>query len=475
LALAAVTLRGVVLENKPSGNTVGNVSVSAVGAHRTTTGADGQFVLHFPARQPGEDVSINVSRKGWEVVNDLQLKHRLPLNSSQSSLEILIAKAAERERWALQFYRLQGERVVDASYKPKLATADPGERARLLRERDQARAQADELARQLATRPVGSGGEDYQKAASLFLEGKMDAALEILSEERLRQQEEETKKRQEDTMRSWLLRGQMLAVKFDFDKAAFAYGEAVRFAPTSQEAWFGYAFFHQQQTGFRQAREGYGKALALARASGRDKDVAWTLHNLGFLNQQENRMTEAREAYDEAIELYRKLADKNPDVYLANVALTLNNLGLLNQQENHMTEARKAYDAALKLYRKLAQKNPDVYLPYVATVLNNLGDLHRDENHMNDAQAAYEEALKIRRTLVRQNPDAYLPDVAVTLNNLGVLHVNENRMNDARAAFEESLEIYLAFAKVSPAAYEPYVRLVQDNLDALNSEQKEKR
>lgn len=229
--LAAATLMGVVRENQVGGSVVRNVSVSALGAHPVTTGADGQFVLHFPQRYPGEDVSIDVSRGGWVVVNDIQLKRQLPLNAAQSPLEILIAKAAERGVWALQFYRLQGERVVDARYKKELAAAGLDERARLLRERDQALAEVNELARQLATRPAGSGGEDYQKAAALFLDGRMDEALEILSEERLRQQAADIKKRQEDTLRSWLLRGQLLAVKFDFEGAARAYGKAVRFAP----------------------------------------------------------------------------------------------------------------------------------------------------------------------------------------------------------------------------------------------------
>ena len=420
-AWAAATLMGVVRENQVGGNLVKNVSVSALGANPVVTGADGQFVLHFPQRQPGEDVSIDVSRSGWVVVNDIQLKRALPANAAQSPLEILIARAAERETWALQFYRLQGERVVDARYKKELAAAGSEERARLLRERDQARTQADELARQLATRPAGSGGEDYRKAASLFLDGKMDEALEILSEERLKQQGADAKKLHEDTLRSWLLRGQLLAVKFDFDGVARAYGEAVEFAPGSYDAWFAYSFFHQGQKHFKESRQGYEKALILARASGKDEDVARTLNNLGILHSDENRMADARTASEEA----------------------------------------------LKLYRQLAQQNPDVYLPDVAGTLNNLGVLHSAENRMAEARAAYEDALKIRRKLAQPNPDVYLPDVAMTLNNLGNLHRAESRMADARASYEEALKIYRAFATISPAAYDPYVRQVQADLNAL--------
>lgn len=125
-AWAAATLMGVVRENQVGGNLVKNVSVSALGGNPVVTGADCQFVLHFPHRQPGEDVSIDVSRKGWVVVNDVQLK-----------------------------------RVVDARYRKKLAAAGwKSVRACC--------ANGTRLARQLAARPAGSGGEDYQKGASLF-------------------------------------------------------------------------------------------------------------------------------------------------------------------------------------------------------------------------------------------------------------------------------------------------------------------
>jgi tetratricopeptide (TPR) repeat protein len=293
------------------------------------------------------------------------------------------------------------------------------------------------LARQLTTRPADSGGEDYQKAAALFLEGRMDEALEILSEERLKQQEkdakkqlEDAKKRQDDTLHSWLLRGQLLAVKFDFDGASRAYGEAVKFVLDSFDAWFAYSLFHQEQVRFREAREGYEKALCLARASGKDEDVAMTLNNLGNLHRNENRMAEARQAFEEALKIHRKLAQKNPDVYLPDVAMTLNNLGVLHLNENRMTEARQAYEESLKIRRKLAEKNPDVYLPKVAVTLNNLGNLHLAEKRMADARAAYEEAL--------------------------------------------SLSIYRTFAEVAPATYEPHVRLVQGNLDTLSSDTERK-
>lgn len=206
---------GVVLENQIGGSPVKNVSITALGANQTTTGNDGQFSLRFAKHLPGEDVNIIVSRSGWVVVNDIQLERSLPANAARSPLKILICKTAEREQWTLQFYRLKGYQVADATYKKKLEGSNAAgvkERDRLLRERNQARTQIDEMARKLANRPADGMDVGYRNAMSLFLDGKIDEALDILSEERLREQAKDIKKKQKQIIQKWLLRGQMLAL-----------------------------------------------------------------------------------------------------------------------------------------------------------------------------------------------------------------------------------------------------------------------
>ncbi|WON74228.1 hypothetical protein [Nitrosospira sp. Is2] len=62
--------------------------------------------------------------------------------------------------------------------------------------------------------------KNYRKPAALFLDGRIDKALGILSEEHLKQMaadakkqlEEAKKKQQENILRSWVLRSQMLAL-----------------------------------------------------------------------------------------------------------------------------------------------------------------------------------------------------------------------------------------------------------------------
>jgi tetratricopeptide (TPR) repeat protein len=469
-AWSAATLAGIVSLNHERGTPVAGVEVSAKGANPVTSGNDGLFMLSFPDGRPGQDVRVRVARSGWDVVNDILLDHRLPDSPNARPLEIIVCLSAERELRVAEFYRLKGNQAVEQTYRVKLAelegrqAASVQERDRLLRERDQARNQVEEWARQSASRKPEEVVGIYRDALRLFLDGKADVALQLLSDERLQQEADKAQAQLNQAVQGWLLKGQLLSSKFDYDGAGGAYEKAVKAAPASHPAWFGYAHFHQSQNHYVQARRGYEQALTVARLASNDSDVADTLNNLGILSRDENRDAEARKQYEEALDLYRALAKKNPDVYLPYVAMTLNNLSILSSDENRNAEARKEFEEALDLYRSLAQKNPDIYLPYVAVTLNNLGNLSRAENRSAESRKQYEEALDIRRSLANKNSDVYLPDVAMTLNNLGILSSDENRNAEARKEFEEALDIRRLLAKKNPGVYLRNVAVTLNNL-----------
>src|SRR5882672_8500232 len=415
-AWAGATLRGVVVRDREHGAPVAGVELTAPGANPFTTGNDGQFVLAFPQGHAGQDVTVRVSRAGWEVVNDVLLDRPLPEPASTHLFEVIVCPSGDREQRRVEFYRLKGNQVVEQTYRVKLAelegrhAATVQERDRLLHERDDARKQVEEWARQAAARSPDEVSGTYKAAFRLFVDGKIDAALQLLSDERLQQevdqaqaQAQQAQAKLQKAVAGWLLKGQLLTTKFDYEGAGRAYDKAVAAVPGSAETWETYAYFHQQQNHFAKAREGYEKTLTLARQASDRARVAWTLNNLGILNADENRKDEARKAYEEALAVYRALAVQNPDVYRPYLAGTLNNLGNLNADENRKAEARKAYEEALAVYRALAVQNPDVYRPDLAWTLHNLGALNADENRKAEARKIYEEALAIRRALAVKN------------------------------------------------------------------------
>src|SRR4029077_3820714 len=118
------------------------------------------------------------------------------------------------------------------------------------------------------------------KAVRLFLNGQLDEALTLLSEERLKNEIRQASLALERVMRSYLLRGQLFALRFQFAEAASAYDEAVKLEPGDFDAWFAYDYFHQRQNRFVNAEKGYGQALAIARNATDRSKMAVVLNNL---------------------------------------------------------------------------------------------------------------------------------------------------------------------------------------------------
>jgi len=107
----------------------------------------------------------------------------------------------------------------------------------------------------------------------------------------------------------------------------------------------------------------------------------------------------ALEATREAVELYRQLAEQNPDRFRPDLAMSLNNLGNRLSSLGQHHEALEATQESVNIYRQLAEQNPDRFLPDLAGSLNNLGrDLSSLGRHQEAQEAAWD-ALNIKNKI----------------------------------------------------------------------------
>ena len=104
------------------------------------------------------------------------------------------------------------------------------------------------------------------------------------------------------------------------------------------------------------------------------------------------------------------------------------------KEQNQFGKSGIYYERALDIYRCLAQTNPQVY-DAVALTLTNLANLYSDTQRFMEGETMYKEALEIRRRLARSNPQAYEPDVAATLTNLANLYSDTQRFTEGYPAF----------------------------------------
>lgn len=372
-----------------------HVEVDAIsGTNHTESDSSGKFTLEFPQRRAGDTVRIIVRKEGYVVVNDVQLQITIPAEADATPLIVILAQEDNREEMARRFYRLKSLAAIEETYQKHLKTlqdahvADATAIAKLQRERDQAKANAEKGSEELAKSQPSQGSELYQDAKRLFLAGKVDEAIELLDDERIRQENNEElkealnaarRKANQNAVQEWLLKAQLLTTKFRFDNAEKAYLMAIDMAPDDFRANFAYAVFSQDLNRFEKARIAYGRCLEWARKSGNDFEAAGTLNNLGVLDNNQGRMEEARKEYGEALQIRRELAERNPDAYRPSVAGTLTNLGILESAQSRRDQARKDYQEALQIYEILAAQNSERFSPDVTRVKKFLAELPNSE------------------------------------------------------------------------------------------------
>jgi len=208
---------------------------------------------------------------------------------------------------------------------------------------------------------------------------------------------------------------------------------------------------------------------ALAKDNGRSADIfldllAGSLNRLGLRLSDIGRHEEALVAAQEAADIYRKLAEKNPQAFLPNLAASLNNLGKSLSDLGRREEALEAAKEAADIYRTLAEKNPQAFLPNLTASLNNLGAIFSYLGRREEAFQATQEAADIYRKLAAANEQAFLPNLAASLNNLGAIFSYLGRREEALPAMQEAVDIYRKLAAANEQAFLPNLTASLNNL-----------
>jgi hypothetical protein len=219
----AAIIKGTIILNEVGGQPIANAQIvdSTHTGGPWASGNDGQFTLDYPDRHPGQRVQLMVNKEGYVVVNDVQLDLALPADPDARPLQIFLCKEADREEMARRFYRLKSFEVIGETYQRRVKELEGTRQAtaitmsRLQQERDQAEANAEKAAEELAKNRPGQSSPLYRQTLRLFLDGRIDDAIKLLDEDELRRTEE-GEKRIDDAVQAWLLKGAPLYAEVSF-------------------------------------------------------------------------------------------------------------------------------------------------------------------------------------------------------------------------------------------------------------------
>lgn len=206
-----------------------------------------------------------------------------------------------------------------------------------INERDVLEEQVKKFAEELKGKNFSASGKLYSESIELFLEGKLDEALEALDESKLK---EEEKKNSE----ARILKARLLSLKFKFDEAEENLLRAIHLFP-GIKSYYATAHFYYYLKRYTKAKVKAKKAYQYSKS---EEEKVICLKLLGDINFCLN-FNEGVKTYKELIDLLRKLAEKEPQTFLPSSALYVCILAMFYEAKNNISEAKKNYLATIEI------------------------------------------------------------------------------------------------------------------------------
>ncbi|MFW9893932.1 MAG: tetratricopeptide repeat protein, partial [Candidatus Thorarchaeota archaeon] len=202
------------------------------------------------------------------------------------------------------------------------------------------------------------------------------------------------------------------------------------------------------------ALEIYGKLAVSAE----DKTIplagtASTLIISGRMLSLQDRLLEAETAFKGALEIYRGLAQTEPDAYRKRVGHTLHRLAFILFRRHKIDSTWEVLREEFDIFNELSNTSPLVYRKDLARVLGSIAYLHFCTHNSREAETKLLESLKLFTELMSEAPKAYSDSVANRLNDLGRILRETNRHEEAEIKFTEALEIFQQLSLDSPEVY----------------------
>lgn len=482
------TLKGIILCKSKGNQPEANVQLIPLDdANPVRTGTDGKFSLTFLRKKAGEPVTVLVQAREHQVLGPDEQSIRLIIpEDPQHRIVVAIVRTADFDRRVDRIVATVEKRIAEQNQSIQQLVAQRGsgsleerERKALTEQIAQLHQQVQELernkaelARRLAQTDLDQASGFAREALRKFEEeGSVEAALALLSEDRLDQfweqvvkQEEKVREAKAQGVENYMIRARMLAANFQFQEAYKAYLEALERDSTQVDNLLEISEYLHKLNDQPRALKYYSKALAFARDRGTRSKI---LNNRGNVLLDMFRYEEAKRNYQEALEIRQELAAFNPEVFLPELARTLNNLGNLYADIHQPEKAEEFYRASLETGQSLSEVPQQIYRTQEALTLNNYGNLLASQNRFDEANTLFDRALATYRELAEQDPKTFLPKVGSTLSNYALLLINTGQMELAERHFTEALALFDSLDGAQEGMYQYDLGIIYYNMGDL--------
>ncbi|KHD77594.1 tetratricopeptide repeat protein [Actinoplanes utahensis] len=166
-----------------------------------------------------------------------------------------------------------------------------------------------------------------------------------------------------------------------------------------------------------------------------------------------------------AADIYRRLNEHDPVIWLPYLATSLHNLGVQLPSVGRNRDALLAMEDAASIYCELASHSPRWQAELVAA-LHVLSDLLARTGQADIALAVALEAEILSRKNAETAPAVWLPDLAESMNRLGVRWAEAGDEEAASVAGGESVALYRRLHEANPAVWRPNLAAALSNIAA---------
>lgn len=461
-------LTGFVTEQNSGKKRVVGVIIKASAPARTQntiTGTEGEFTLIFQDMAVGQGISLLAEKKGWQIVNEAEMRTRILENTAVQPFKIILCQTHKLELARKEYYKIT-DRYITKEYEKQIAAINRSKSGwqQLVKELNERfnmlRKQITEIADSYTRTNLDDLTETEKQAFELFKTGRIEEGI------RLRK-----KMNSAELLQAAIRRGRELdsvitvhtrnlkqlateyTLVYDFKNAERVYQELADADTTNAENVFTLAIFLQQQNQYEKAI--FWNNITLRHTSGSADLIATMQSNIGILYHLTKKYNAAKLAFSIAIDSCKTLLSKFPDEAAALYSKILTNQAALFYDLREFQAWEQAMLEAQSIHQRLAKNNPEAYSEGLANILINIGLLYRTKGLYEKARIAVQNALNLLTKLSVARSDDFQFNVAMANMNLGNLSREEGKLKEALAYFLKASDIMTKLANMNPAAYEP--------------------
>jgi len=370
--------------------------------------------------------------------------------------------------------------------------------------------QVAHLLKELNGKDINDTSSLFQQAFNYFIEGDVDAALSVLEETKIKEEEKKDNKNSKQYAEIRILKARLLIIKNKFEEAGRNYEKAIGIYKDWKAALEVGNFFKFLDD-FTKAEHYYQISLPEADT---DYRKILSLNNLALVHRANNNFEDADDFLNKAFLLIKNLGETQSEADLAYYAMVLHNIANQWIDKSEFSNAEECYKTVLKIRKELAEKDPNKYLYQVAETANNLGLVKKYQEDYKIARDYLQEAQEIIEDLAKNVDTNYNLDLALTnrnialleskdqiktkdeveelylkaldafnklpkpikeinkakafivgfYNNLGSFQVNNDEFSIANTSFKKSLKIAKELAEQNPSRYLPEVASAHHNI-----------